>query len=69
MPASNVNPVTGAVSSFNPNLGGDAFLANILIEMRVQSAILLSLVQGQGVAESLEQLRQDVTTEIPNPPI
>lgn len=69
MPASIVSLTSGGSASATPNTGTDQVMANILIEMRVQSAILLSLVQGQGVVESLAQLRQDVTTEIPNPPI
>ena len=67
MPAAIVNLQTGAVASAGPNTSEYDVYKNILLELRVISTILLAEVQGQPVAESVEQLRQDVVNAIPNP--
>ena len=67
MPAGIVNIQTGAVASAGPNTGDGDVLKNILLELRVISMILLAEVQDQPVAETVEQLRQDVVNDIPKP--
>ena len=69
MPLAIVDPVTGNVSSASNQTSDLALRSNILIELRVISAILLADMQKLTVVETVEQLRQDQVTAIPNPPI
>lgn len=69
MPAAIVDAASGNVSSASNQTSDQALRANILIELRVISAILLAQMQNVSLVETVEQLRQDQVTAIPNPPI